>query len=241
MGYKHRLWQYGRALYWGWAALRRKILGTYIDEHVWKTRLPTLSRDYVESLDHPHRKWLVQRVLSGGSVSAIIEVGCGCGPNLDLLAHQAPHIRLAGIDISPSLLAEGTAHFSSVGLGHIRLVEGKADNLIDFANASADVVFTDAVLLYVGPDKIKRVVREMLRVARSRLVMLEMHDHTASSEGRYTRDGWVRDYAALLRPLVGDAAVRLERMPPELRTAGRWPKYGTLIEVDLTKKEKDIA
>lgn len=241
MRYKHCLWQYGKAFYWGWETLRRKIIGTYIDEHIWQTRIPTLSRDYAESLNHPHRKWLVERVLSGGLASEIIEIGCGCGPNLDLLAHHAPHIRLAGIDISTALLAEGAAHFSSVGLGHIRLVEGKADNLIAFADASADVVFTDAMLLYVGPDKIKRVVQEMLRVARSRLVMLEMHDQTATSHGRYTRDGWVRNYEALLNLFVGKDAVRLEKLPPGLRTAGRWPKYGTLIEVDLTKKEKDIA
>lgn len=121
------------------------------------------------------------------------------------------------------------------------MIEGQADNLSIFADTFADVVFTDAMLLYVGPDKIKHVIREMLRVARRRLVMLEMHDQNANYQDCYTRDGWLRNYEVLLKPFVGKDSMRLEKLPPGLRIAGRWPEYGTLIEVDLTKKEKDLT
>ena len=156
-----------------------------------------------------------------------------------MLARRELAVRLTGVDISPASILEGQKRLAELDLKEITLINMQADDLNSFEDASADVVFTDAMLLYVGPDKIKRVVREMLRVARSRLVMLEMHDHIASPEGRYTRDGWLRNYAALLDPFVGKDVVQLAKLPPGLRTSGRWPQYGTLIEVDLAKKEKE--
>ena len=157
-----------------------------------------------------------------------------------MLARRELAVRLTGVDISPASILEGQKRLAELELNEITLINMQADDLNSFEDASADVVFTDAMLLYVAPDKIKCVVREMLRVARSRLVMLEMHDHTSSPGGRYTRDGWLRNYEALLNPLVGKDTIRLEKLPPGLRTSGRWPQYGTIIKVDLTKKEKVI-
>lgn len=231
--------------YWLLHSMSRSLLGSVIDEYRFRHRDSADVHLGFSNLTLPHREWFADRILMGldanqGKPLHLVEVGCGWGPNLAVLARRAPMLGLVGVDISPTSILEGQKRLTELGLSEITLVEMQGDDLSSFANAYADVVFTDAMLLYVGPDKINRVVREMLRVASSRLVMLEMHDQGATDQGRHTRDGWVRDYAALLGPLVGDAAVRLERMPPELRAAGRWPKYGTLIEVDLTKKKRRI-
>jgi len=219
----------------------RSFLCFVIDEHRFRHRNPADVRLGFSNLTLPHREWFANQLIRDleakqGEVLHLIEVGCGWGPNLAVLARREQSLRLTGVDISPASILEGRKQLMELGLSEITLIEMQSDDLSSFASDSADVLFTDAMLLYVGPDKINRTIREMLRVARSRMVMLELHDRTASSKGHYTRDGWLRNYKALLSPLVGKDAVRLKKLPPGLRNAGRWPKYGTFIEIDLTKK-----
>ncbi len=113
------------------------------------------------------------------------------------------------------------------------------DKLDNFSTSSFDVVFSDATLLYVGPDKINQVIREMLRVAKSRVVILEMHiDQGKKKKDLYTEDGWVRDYGELLREIVGGNCVKVEKIPSGLRESGRWPIFGNVISIDLENLKK---
>ena len=191
----------------------------------------------------PHRVWLVDKILSHLEITSqrnlelghtsVLEIGCGCGANLEVIARRAPLLRLVGVDISPASIAVGRERFAELGLRVITLVEGQADNLSGFADASIDVVFTDAMLLYIGPDKIQACIEEMRRIARRAIILLEMHMDGIGLDGSYTRDGFVRDYRGLCKQLGND--IKLTRMPPEKRPAGRWPKYGTLIEVRVQR------
>ena len=232
--------RYAGAAYWRWESFRRSLAGSSVDESRYRRRSREDVRAAFGNVSLPHREWLTDRLLSTVRESKtgeadILEVGCGWGPNLVVLANRAPLLRLTGVDISPASIAEGQKRLTELNLSGISLVEGQADNLSDIENASMDVVFTDTMLLYVGPDKIKHTIMEMIRVARRRVLLLEMHWTGAGSAGYYTPDGWLRDYDVLLRSLVGDTSVRLEPLPPGLRVAGRWPQYGTLIEIDVCK------
>lgn len=229
--------------YWHVNSLSRLLLGSSIDERRFRSRDPADVRSGFSNLALPHREWFADRILKGldagqGKPLDILEVGCGWGPNLAVLARRGQPVRLTGVDISPASISEGRKRLDGLGLSGIALVEMQGSDLSFFADDSADVVFTDAMLLYAGPDKIRRVVREMLRVARRRLVLLEMHDQAASWKGRYTRDGWLRDYGALMKLFVAEDAFRLEKLPAGLRDSGRWPIYGTLVEVDAAGKAK---
>jgi len=235
----------GRALasefYWWLQNIRRKCVGTRVDEKIWKKRSRSHLQKNLGNVLLPHRVWLIDNILAhleitpqeneGQGHTTVLEIGCGCGANLEVLARRTPTLQLVGIDISPVSIAVGRERFAELGIGSVTLVEGQADNLSCLANASVDVVFTDAMLLYIGPDKIQVCIEEMRRVARRALILLEMHMEGIGLGGSYTRDGWVRDYRVLFNQLGYDT--KLLRMPPEARPAGRWPKYGTLIEVKL--------
>lgn len=235
----------GKALasgfYWWLQDIRRRFVGTRVDETIWKKRSHSHVRKGLVNVSLPHRVWLVDKILchlditsqenKGQMHTSVLEIGCGCGANLEVLARRAPSLRLVGVDISPASIAVGRERFAELGIGSVTLVEGQADNLSCFANASVDVVFTDAMLLYIGPDKIRVCIEEMRRIARRAIILLEMHMEGIGLDGSYTRDGWVRDYGVLWSKLGYDT--KLLRMPPEARPAGRWPKYGTLIEVRL--------
>ena len=144
---------------------------------------------------------------------------------------RIPSLRLSGLDISPANIAVGSERFTELGLENITLIEGQADDLSGFANASVDIVFTDAVLMLVGPDKIQTCIEEMIRVARRSIILIEMHMDGIGFGGTYNRDGWVRDYKALFKQLGYD--IKLVPMPPGARPSGRWPKYGAYIELRL--------
>jgi SAM-dependent methyltransferase len=219
-------------MYWWWQGVVRRLLGTSIDERRFRQRGRVEIQATLTNVSLPHRQWLADRLLALPDVTEILEIGCGWGANLEVLAMRAPSLRLTGIDINSTSIEEGRARFVSCGLDQIRLLEGQADRLEQLESGAADVVFTDAVLLYIGPDKIEICIQEMRRIARRAVVLLEMHLDGAGTDGSYTRDGWVRDYSLLCRRILGNR-VNISRMPPEMRPAGRWPKYGSLIEVSL--------
>ena len=211
-----------------------------VDEVIWKKKSRLHVQKHLENVSLPHRAWLADKILPHVGASqqgqkqvpiSILEIGCGCGANLEVLARCSPSIRLTGVDISPQSVAVGRERFKQIGLENITLIEGQADSLRIFADASVDVVFTDAMLLYIGPDKISRVIEEMGRIAKRAVILLELHRDGIGLNGSYTRDGFIRDYRELCKQLSPHISVI--RMPSEKRPAGRWPEFGTLTEVIL--------
>jgi len=230
-------------LYWWLKVINRRFFGTRVEEAIWKKRCHLHVRKGLVNVLLPHRAWLVDKILTHLEVPlqenempvcpAILEIGCGCGANLEVIARRAPLLRLVGVDISPASIEVGRDHFTKVDLGGITLIEGKADDLSAFSDASIDIVFSDAMFLYIGPDKIKICIEEMRRIAIRAIILLELHKDGIGSDGVYTRDGFLRDYRDLCKHFSDD--IKLTRMPTEKRPAGRWPNYGTLIEVKIPK------
>lgn len=129
---------------------------------------------YWRSRNHPHRSFLVERICKFSPIYGILEIGCACGPNLYHIAKKFPDAEVRGIDINPMAVQKGNEWFKREGISNVKLEVGKAQQLEQFADKSFDVVFTDAVLIYISPDEIKQVIKEMLRIGRV-LVLNEWH------------------------------------------------------------------
>lgn len=142
----------------------------------WSTR-HLYNENWIEncwrSRNNPHRSFLVERI-SKFSPNSVLEIGCACGPNLYHIAKKFPDAKVKGIDINPMAVQKGNEWFKQEGVSNIKLEVGKAQELKQFADKSFDVVFTDAVLIYVSPDEIKQVVKEMLRIGWA-IVLNEWH------------------------------------------------------------------
>lgn len=128
---------------------------------------------YWRSRDDPHRSFLVERICKF-SPNSVLEIGCACGPNLYHIAKKFPDAEVRGIDINPMAVQKGNEWFKEEGIFNVELEVGKAQELRQFGDKSFDVVFTDTVLIYVSPDEIKHVVKEMLRIGRV-IVLNEWH------------------------------------------------------------------
>jgi SAM-dependent methyltransferase len=95
---------------------------------------------------------------------SILEVGCGAGSLVRLLARRlGENNPITGADLNPFLLREAGLLAAGEGLGHrIRFVEGNAERL-PFENETFDCVYSVIVLEECDAD---RAIAEMMRVAR---------------------------------------------------------------------------
>jgi len=233
--------------------IRELIIGTKAREREWATRHLRKGNDwnslrhpgdkdewvigYWDSREHSHRRFLIERISAYYPFSGVLEIGCNSGPNLYLLAKKFPGIDMRGIDINPRAVDKGNELFSAEGVSGIRLSVGKADDLKQFPDKTFDITFTDAVLIYIGRDKIKTVMNEMFRVTRRALIFVEQHCFEPNRDpqglGIY-RDGlWERDYVALLKQYVPEKQISVGKITREMWADKRWSQTGAIIEVSL--------
>ena len=194
-------------------------------------------KGYRDSLNHPHRSFLVETI-SRFNPSSILEIGCNCGPNLYLLAKKFPDAEIIGIDINPMAVEKGNEWLAQEGILNVGLSVGKADELDQFQDKSFDVVFTDAVLIYIGPDKIKEVMKNAIRIARRALILMEWHSFEPQDKdpyglGVYEHGIWKRDYSSLLKQFVIEEQIRVTKIPEEVWPDENWKRWGGVIEVIL--------
>lgn len=124
------------------------------------------SKGYWSTRYHPHRVFLADRIAKFSPIRNVLEIGSACGPNLYQIAKRFPNAQVKGIDINPMAVQKGNELFDQAGLSNVKLEVGRAQSLKRFQDKSFDVVLTDAVLIYVSPDEIRQVAREMLRIGR---------------------------------------------------------------------------
>jgi SAM-dependent methyltransferase len=217
------------------------VFGTRFDETIWRFRhiyKPRWAEGYIRSFSHPHRQLLIDRIAANMPFSSVLEVGCATGPNLYSLAKRFPDAHYVGVDINPEAIKQGKRFFKQQGVCNVSLLVGKADKLQRFPDKSFDIVFTDAVLMYVGPDKIGKVAEEIQRIARKTIILVEHHSKQESSLGSYIEKWWIRNYTRLFKPFSHQ--IRVMKIPPET-WGGNWGKFGYIIEVTLPAEAAIIA
>jgi SAM-dependent methyltransferase len=216
---------------WLQEKLERGIVGTRLQEWVWRTRhlyRRNWAEGYLDTVEHPHRAQIVEAVADFAPIDSILEIGCASGANLVRLRARFTEVRLLGIDINRRAIATADSHFGRQGDSNVSFSVGRADHL-DLPDASVDVVLTDAVLMFVAPDRIGKVLNEMCRVARKGLVLIDYHCPGADN-GHFKGGRWVYDLVALLRRQLPIAEIKISKSN---FSGGAWDQFGTLIEVRL--------
>lgn len=209
-----------------------KILGTFADEIYWKMRSGSWAEKYLgsESLNHPHRKLLIDKIERHYPFSSLLEVGCASGPNLYLVAKKFPPVKLYGTDIN-----KGAIHFAQKwlklhGIKSFILSQRRAEDLHDFKDESIDIVLTDATLICIGQDKIGAVMKELFRVAKNALIFVEWHSENYNLS--FYNDRWIHNFSLLCLPLKGKIEkIEFTKIPDGMWGA-EWGKHGYIIEVN---------
>ena len=152
---------------------------------------PELSRvpdATVESFSGVANHWLLGRV---GAGETVLDLGCGAGTDLLIAAQMTgPTGRVAGVDMTASMLERAAASAREMGLANVELHEALIEDL-PLESASVDVVISNGVIDLV-PDK-DAVFDEVDRVLRpgGRLQLADVVIHEEVSEDARARiDLW---------------------------------------------------
>ncbi len=226
--------------YYGFRCVAEKhILGTIVQEWIWRRERrednANSPQKYLESSQHPHRLVLMEKILSHSPLKKVLEIGCNAGPNLLLLSGRCKEADLHGIDINTKAVEEGRKHLKGMGISNVFLDAGKADSLERFGDRSMDIVFSDATLMYIGPDKIQDIVGHMVRIARKAVILNEW-DMGGSSETdhRYHYGHWIHNYLSLFEKCGVRGKIEVTRISREMWDDSNWVKYGAMIEARLS-------
>ena len=211
------------------------IVGTKLQEWIWKTRHIFRSNKWtqecIETRNHPRRHILIEKISSFAPITSIMEIGCSSGANLYLLAKKYSDANLYGVDINTKAVKEGNTYFKQQGIPNVNLFVHRADRLTQFANKSVDVIFTDATLMYIGLDKIKRVINEMKRISCKGLIFSEWHCED-NSRGYLWYDGhWIYNFKTLLAEYFPTDDVKISKHPEGIWNDEGWRKFGSIVEV----------
>jgi ubiquinone/menaquinone biosynthesis C-methylase UbiE len=179
----------------------------------WRDRDIDWKEDYLSTWNHPHRNMLMA-VLQTFDWFSLLEIGCGAGANMyKILQTFKAEKQLGGIDISPEAIEVAKKAFQGAFLK-----VGSVEDIM-MSDNSADVILSDMCLIYIGPSKIKKVLSEVKRIARGRIVLCEFHAPKLKDRLMLRARAGIHayDYVKLLES-QGFHDVTLYKMPKEC-----WP------------------
>jgi len=181
----------------------------------WKTRdeAQSSAQGYWNQRTFPARTAIAEEIakLEGAS---LLEVGCHAGPNLWAAAQLKNFNRIAGIELSPTIL-DFTSRILPEALNRpVELHEAAADK-IPFDDKTFDITLVSAVLLCIGPDDIMASLEEILRVTKNWLILCEpfkddpKHATPLGDVEFYPNTTyWLRNYSGLLEGRARLVSVR---------------------------------
>lgn len=214
--------------------LADRIFGTRADELYWKFRHifdKNWAESYISSESVECREFIINEISRHLPFDNILEIGCASGPNLYKLAKKYPEIKFYGIDISKKAIKVGKDIFKKENINNVFFNVSKAESLKDFEDKSIDLVFTDAVLIYIGPDKIKSVIKEMIRVAKRKILLFEWHDDKITDS--IYKGHWIHNYRFLINKFIPNEKIKITKLPSSEKCNGNWAEFGNIIEVKL--------
>jgi ubiquinone/menaquinone biosynthesis C-methylase UbiE len=231
------LYQFVSRIYWAlnFVHLKEHIFGTKAREKWWESRATV--KEYWDNRGIENKNYLADRLAAFSPIKSVLEIGCASGPNLYVIAKKYPEAKIVGIDINPEAVVYGNTQFTKESMKNVTLLVGKADEMEHFPPRSFDIVFTNACLIYIGPDKIKEVIQGMLRIMNKGLILLECYCFEEKKDtngmGYYDSGIWMRNYAALLKQFIPPERIKVTRLPEELWPMRPWRDYGAITEVSI--------
>ncbi len=202
--------------------------------------------------DTPRGRWigdrefaLLVRLFDAKAGDTMLDVGCGTGYFSRRFARESG-LKVTGVDIDPDMLAVAAGKAPDV-----EFAVSDAEKL-PFADASFDYVVAVASLCFVAHET--RAVREMVRVARRRVVLGLLNRHSLlwvrkHGAGGYAGARWhtrrearalladaglnaIRVATALHCPGGGQAAHRIEPLIPDVFPGGGFLGVAGAVRTD---------
>lgn len=211
------------------------VFGSKTDELYWRFR-HIFDRSWTKaylagdsSISNSSKNFLIGKISEYFPLNSILEFGCASGLNLLYLAEKFPNAKIYGVDISKKAINEGRKYFQKKNIKNVYLDSGSLEALKNFSDKSVDLIFTNAVLIYFGKDKIEKAIKEFLRISKKAVILFEMYHN--SGESAYN-DNWIHDYKKLFGKFLSEEKIKISKFPENI-LSGDWEKFGHIIEITL--------
>lgn len=167
----HTLWRNVSRLIGLW-----KLAMRFNPKQYWTERGRTYIAEYPPG--GSKTKEVILATLATIEFESLLDVGCGYGRYLKCIADRFPGAKLAGVDISPTQIAEAKRYL----LGYPEIELRETDGLrLSCGDKSFDLSFTYGCMKHVPKDRIHSFFKELCRVTRHKGLFIE-----ASRKGRRT-------------------------------------------------------
>lgn len=158
--------------------------------------------------------------------TSILEVGCGDGNNVAMLKEAFPEARVAGCDISDGRIEFAKKYHGERGVD-VELIVGNATQL-PYADKSFDVVYSLYCLEHL-PVEFPQAVREMLRVAKKKVILIEpVAEYFGPLQKLFV---WWNDYIRGLPQFLEREGIVPESVEL-LSSAANWMNLGAMVTLD---------
>ena len=196
----------------------------------WKRRSIDWNKAYLETWQHPHR-YLISIALNTFDWRSLMEVGCGGGANLKNIITTLKGKQVGGIDVSKDAINFCEEVFKG---GVFRV--GNAEDIL-MSDKSSDVMLSDMTYIYVGPFKIMKCLKELRRIARTKVVLFEFYEPSLIKRVLlYFKTGYfAHNWPKLLKKL-GFYDIIIMKMPEQAWDKGLQTKYAYLIKATPPKR-----
>lgn len=193
-----------------------------------------LTNEEIEAdISHPHRREILDEFQKFAKEIKVLEIGSSWGANLLLLSRYFPVNSYFGIDISGHKVNAGNKYFRDHSIDNVSLKCADMTCLKEYRDDEFDVIISDAALIYVDNSRITDHAREIVRIARLGLILVEFDDESDDPFGKVIESAWIRDYRAVFRKHADSITKR--SFTPET-WPGKWARYGKIITILLTGK-----
>jgi SAM-dependent methyltransferase len=153
-------------------------------------------------------------------VSRILDYGCGYGINLKVLQDINPKFILNGMDISKKDLRMLEILNNNLFKININILDH--NKLKNFEN-KFDLVFTDAVLIYVNPSTIKDHVKNLINSSKKYLLFHELTYEFNKSKISHLN---IHDFRFLIKSINPKLKISFYK---SLKPGYPWSSHGTRI------------
>jgi ubiquinone/menaquinone biosynthesis C-methylase UbiE len=168
---------------------------------------------------------------------SILEVGASRGYVLKEVKKEFPDKIIKGVDNEYSF--GGVSYDGVIAMGQelgLDITFGDGRNL-EFEDKSFDIVFCQAVLVMSLIEDFKKIISEMIRVAKKRVVIIDLHSEEKSKDGEYYSEQ-MKDHRLIAnyRFLEDEGYnVIIKKFPDGLwgTPDSNWGKWGHIITINL--------
>ncbi len=233
--------------------LERYLIGTFINETIWKYKhfLNKNFRKEVnnDGINNMSQIQIVKTIKKFNNVNSLIDIGFGLGVDLKAIRKNFKFFHLYGIDINFQMVSDLKVHFKKNNDNRTTLYQSSVYNLAQIQDKQADILLSNAVLMFIGPDKIHKAIKEFERVTNKIIILNEYnYDKTinkiskeekkllfGSNEMYYKGGRWIYNYKKLFEDLIPNVSIKTFPSKKNCHVKDDWSIFGSLLVIELNK------